>query len=144
MNGTHAMARTGRRHGFSLMELMVVIAILGILVTLVATNVIPMLVQSKQTAAKTEIQVWKHAITQYLTLNNRLPDSLDVLTQPDPKYNDEPYLDKEPIDPWGNRYDYKRISGSKFEIISYGADGLPQGDGENEDISSNKLTGQDK
>ncbi|MFH0944080.1 MAG: type II secretion system protein GspG [Planctomycetota bacterium] len=139
MNTARRTERTSER-GFSLMELMVVIAILGILSTIVVTNVIPMLAKGKVNAAKTSIDSLKGAVTTYHMNNNRLPETLQVLTQPDQNYFNEVYIENEStlIDPWGNAFDYKPEGGRKFEILSYGADGLPGGEpgSEDEDLSS--------
>jgi general secretion pathway protein G len=123
--------------GFSLMELMVVITILGILAVIVQQNVWPMIGKGKQNAAKTQIEAFKQAVTRYRMNNSKLPDSLDLLVVPDPKNLGATYLEEEvlPLDPWENPYDYKK-DGSSFEIISYGADGVQGGEGEDEDISS--------
>ena len=139
MNRVRRAERAPER-GFSLMELMVVIAILGILSTIVVTNVIPMLAKGKINAAITSIGELKKAVNSYHMNNNRLPESLQTLTQPDQNYFNEVYIDDEGglIDPWGTPFDYKPEGGRKFEIISYGADGLPGGEpgSEDEDISS--------
>lgn len=130
------LARASTR-GFSLMELMVVITILGILAVVVQKNVWPMIGKAKQNTAKANIRTMMDAIGQYKLNNSKLPDSLDALVTPDPRNNNEAYLEDEtvPLDPWENPFDYKR-DGSKFEILSYGADGTPGGEGEDEDLSS--------
>ncbi len=127
-----------RQSGFSLMELMVVIAILGILSTIVVTNVMPMLGKGKMNAAKASINSLKAAVTTYYMNNNRLPESLDTLTQPDPNNLDEPYIEDSDslIDPWGTPFELKPEGGRKFTIVSYGADGLPGGEGEDGDVTS--------
>ena len=132
-----------RQQGFTLIELMIVIAILGILATIVAKNFMPMLGKGKVAAAKTSIKSLKEAVTYYWQNNNKLPESLDVLTQPDPNNFDEAYIDNSDAltDPWGNPYEYKVEGSRKFVIISYGADGMPGGEGEDADISS-KDTGK--
>ena len=132
---------TRRHRGFSLMELMVVIAILGILATLVATNVVPILARGRETKAKSDIKAIKEAITSYRTVHNVLPDSLDQLTQPDPKNYNEAYIEEgnELSDPWGNAYVYQRESNSKYTIICYGADGIPGGEGEDADIDDKTM-----
>ena len=144
MNIRPEPARTPEK-GFSLMELMVVIAILGILSTIVVTNVIPMLKKGKVNAAKVSIGSLKSAVTNYQLNNNRLPESLQVLTQPDPKNFNEVYIEDESslIDPWGTPFELKLEGGNKFEIISYGGDGLPGGEpgSEEEDISSKGSSG---
>ncbi len=136
---------TRRRRGFSLMELMVVIAILGILATLVATNVVPILARGRETKAKSDIKAIKEAITSYRTVHNVLPDSLDQLTQPDPKNFNETYIEEgnELTDPWGNAYVYQRESNSKFTIICYGADGIPGGEGEDADFDDKTMNKKD-
>lgn len=130
-----------RARGFSLMELMVVIAILGILSTIVVKNVIPMIGKGKAGAAKASVQTIKEAVTLYMLNNNRLPDSLETLTQPDPNNDNEPYIDNAEglIDPWDNPYEYTQESSRKFIVVSRGADGLPGGEGEDGDISSKDI-----
>lgn len=130
-----------KQRGFSLMELMVVIAILGILSTIVVKNVIPMIGKGKANAAKASVQTIKEIVTTYWLNNSRLPDSLETLTQPDPNNDDEPYLDNPDslIDPWKNPYEYTQESSRKFVVISRGADGLPGGEGEDADITSKDL-----
>lgn len=132
-NRRHPMAR-----GFSLMELMVVIAILGILSTIVVRNVIPMIAKGKVNAAKASARSLHEAVNSFLMNNNKLPDSLEVLTQPDPNYFDEDYIDNEEglTDPWGTPYELKPEGSRKFYIISYGADAQPGGEGEDADITS--------
>ncbi len=127
-----------RSHGFSLMELMVVIAILGILSTIVVTNVMPFLEKGKINATRTSIANLKAAVLNYYMNNNRLPDTLDAVTQPDPKNLDEPYIEDPDslFDSWENPFDYKLEGGRKFVITSFGADGMPGGEGADADISS--------
>lgn len=125
-----------RERGFSLMELMVVIAILGILATVVVKNVMPSLGKGKVTGAQTSIKSLKEAVTMFYMNNSRLPDSLEVLTQPDPENFNEPYIQDSDslIDPWKTPYEYTIEGGRKFKIISLGADQMPGGADENADI----------
>ena len=81
--------------GFTLIELMVVVAILGVLALIVAQNVLPYFTESQQTVAKTNISTLKNAVNAYRLKHFRYPDSLDVLCQPDEKFNNEPYLENE-------------------------------------------------
>lgn len=125
--------------GFTLMELMVVIAILGLLVTLVAPNVWNVFRQGNVRTAQAQIKGFEGAIGQYRSVHGgKIPDSLDVLVQPDPQNFNESYLSQEaiPLDPWGNPYEYKKLSSSKYEIISRGADGVPGGSDDDEDITN--------
>jgi len=135
--------RPDRARGFSLMELMVVIAILGILSTIVVKNVMPMIGKGKTNAAKASVQTIKEAVQLYYMNNSRLPDGLEALAQPDPNNDDEPYIDNEEslTDPWENLYDYKQESSRKFLVTSFGADGLPGGEGEDADITSKDIKG---
>jgi len=129
-----------RRRGFSLAELMVVIVILGLLATIVATNVFPYIFQANQTVVKSDIVTISTAIDQF-TINNggRLPDSLEVLVTPDE--NGATYLKDMtavPLDPWKHEYVYEpgRGSGGTYRIISYGKDGQPGGEGDDADIDN--------
>ena len=125
------------RRGFTLIELMVVIAILGLLMTLVAPNVWNVFRQGSVRAAQAQIKNFEGAIGQYRGFHGgKIPDSLEILAQPDPQNFNESYLEQIPLDPWDNPYEYKKLSSSKYEIISRGADGVPGGEGDDEDITN--------
>jgi general secretion pathway protein G len=124
--------------GFTLIELMVVIAILGFLGMIVATNLFPKIAKSQITVAKANIQTLKSAVEEYRMDNNlKLPSSLQELLEPNENHMNQPYLESEDIlyDPWNNEYEYT-VLGSSFEIKSLGADGMEGGENENADISS--------
>ena len=125
---------TQARRGFTLMELMVVIAILGLLVTMVAPNVWNVFKKGNVTTAKAQIKSIEGAIANYRLNHNKVPDDLSELTMPDPDNFNDVYIDEIPVDPWGNPYEYNKMSNSKFELRSLGADGMPGGDGEDADI----------
>lgn len=136
MNGTK---RTQTNRGFTLMELMVVIAILGLLVTLVAPNVWNVFRQGNVRTAEAQIKNFEGAIGQYRSVHGgKIPDSLETLSMPDPQNFNDSYVEEIPLDPWGNPYMYKKLSSSKFEITSYGADGVPGGEADDEDIKNTK------
>ncbi len=123
-------ARRTDRAGFTLVELMVVVAIIAILATTASVYFLGAVDDADQAKAKAEIQAMKTAVTAYMLKNNRkLPNSLDDLA---------PFMDppKIPMDPWGKPYVYTKDGTRKFTIMSYGADGAPGGDGINADISS--------
>ncbi len=130
------------RAGFSLAELMVVIVILGLLATVVVPNVVGYLGKANDQVAKNDLKTIASAVTTFQTLNGgRLPDSLDQLIEPDE--NGQRLIDMdELVDPWGNAYaydpDYDGTGG--FLVISYGADGQPGGEGENQDITNRDAT----
>ena len=101
-------------------------------------RIVKVLARGKQNATKTSVLVLKMAVQAYHMNNNRLPESLETLTQPDPNYFNECYIEDPSclLDPWGRPYIYRPAEGRTFEILSYGADGVPGGEGGNTDISS--------
>jgi general secretion pathway protein G len=122
---------------------MVVIAILGILITLVATNVGSKVDESRQTRAQAGCSEIKQALEDYRIKHGKLPNSIEDLLQPDPKNNDLPYIeDADRLkDPWENLYVLKQ-DGKRYQVVSYGADGQPGGEGFDADIGgSGKLSG---
>ncbi len=124
--------------GFTLIELMVVIAILGILITVVAKEVMPYLSKSKQVACRAKIETLKAAINTYRMNHNEIPESLEILIEEDEELAGGKYVKSEDdlIDPWGMPFTYQKESRSKYVIISYGNDGLEGGTGEDTDIRS--------
>ncbi len=128
--------------GFTLIELMVVIAIIAMLAAIVGYNVIGSLDDAQVTTAKQQIQNFKSALISYRVTFNKFPsteEGLGVLIENEKGKN---FLDskKVPLDPWDNPYVYK-LDGGNYLITSYGADGQPGGTGNNADISSDALDG---
>jgi general secretion pathway protein G len=140
------LKRTGRRRfgGFTLVELLVVLAILGLLAGLVGPQVMKFLGSSKTKTAKLQIEDLAATLDLYRLELGRYPTSsegLEALVKDPgniPNWNG-PYLKKSqvPKDPWGNDYQY-RAPGEHgpFDLVSLGADGQEGGDGENQDITS--------
>ena len=131
-----------RISGFTLVELLVVLAILGMLAALVGPQVLNQLGGAKSKSATIQIRDFEQALELYKLDVGRFPRSgegLEALVrQPSgAKGWNGPYLKKDelPMDPWGNPYEY-RVSGSKVEIISYGADGRAGGSDEDADVSN--------
>src|SRR5579875_2192196 len=132
------------RRAFTLIEMLVVILILSILAALIIPRLVSRTSDAKIAAAKSDIATLSSLLQQYRVDNDKYPTTEDGLqalrVQPSDAPNWKgPYLTKDlPMDPWGNPYVYQSPgpSGQDYEIISYGADGAPGGDGDNADITS--------
>lgn len=138
-----------KTRGFTLVEIMVVIVILGLLAGLVANNVIGHLAKARITRAKADIQTLEQAILHYKMDTGQYPDNqaglLALVEQPpgDIKgWNKDGYLQTKevPQDPWNNDYNYQ-IPGeyAKFDIWSWGADGQEGGEDEDADIYNSTI-----
>ena len=130
--------------GFSLVELMVVMVIMGMLVGLAAVRYRSYLISSKQYTAKTQISEMVKAIETFYAQEGRYPttdEGIEILVEGTAAWPDG-YLDKLPADPWKNPYEYISPGTSEpYEVISLGADGREGGEGEHRDISSESLDG---
>lgn len=137
------------RAGFTLVEILVVIAIISLLAGVVLLNIAPQIGMGSQAAAKAQIQVLSSAATTYRMAHGRYPtqqQGLEALVrkpaqEPIPEnYPDSGYLSGRtvPADPWKNPYIYlcPGRQNEPFEILSYGADGEPGGSGADADVSS--------
>ncbi len=130
--------------GFTLIELMVVLLIIGVLAALVVPNVLDRADDARVTAAKTDVTNLMQALKLYKLDNQRYPTAEQGLqallakptAAPVPN-NWKTYLDQLPKDPWGTPYVYLNpgIKG-EVDVMSYGADGQAGGDGKNADIGS--------
>lgn len=130
--------------GFTLLELLVVIVIIGLLAAYVGPKYFSQLGKSEVTIAKAQIDAFEKSLDTYRLDVGRYPSGEEglaaLMTAPasaGAKWNG-PYLKKGvPLDPWGHAYQY-RSPGSKgeYEIVSFGKDGQPGGSGDNADISS--------
>lgn len=127
--------RKPARNGFTLVELMVVLVIIGLLATVVMINVLPSQDRAMATKARADIATLSQAMEMYRLDNMRYPPSLDALAQPRPTGGGA-YVRNLPEDPWGRPYQMSAPgpNGSPFEIVSLGSDGTPGGEGENADI----------
>jgi general secretion pathway protein G len=133
-----------KRSGFTLVELMVVIVIIGLLATVVAINVLPSQDRAMVGKARADISVLEQAIETYRLDNLTFPDDLQALVAPSPglarpeRYRQGGYVRRLPEDPWGNPYQYRRPSahGGQFDVFSYGADGRERGEGNDADLGN--------
>ena len=122
MNSATPRTRRADR-GFTLIELMVAIVILGLLIGLVGTNVWNALFSATRDTAEMQMRNYGQAIDIYKARNRTLPKSLDELTQEDPNTK-EPYIDKIKNDPWDQPYEYRITDErrNRYEIQSAGDD----------------------
>jgi len=138
--------RQAAQGGFTLIEVMVVVIILGILAAVVVPNVMDKPDEARKTAAANDIKAIESALNMYKLDNFRYPTSdqgLEALVTkpsgtPEPK-NWKQYLPRLPKDPWGEPYQYISSDGSTVEIISLGSDSAVGGEGSAADIKNTDL-----
>ena len=145
MYPTSPSRRRPVENGFTLIELMVVIVILGLLAAIVAFNVIPLGDRGKVTKAKADIATIEQSLELYKLQNDAYPSTTDglqaLVTAPadaDPtKYQRGGYIKKLPLDPWGKPYLYASPGQhGEVDVWSLGADKKEGGEGVNADIGS--------
>ena len=139
---------TPRDAGFTLIEILVVVFIIGLLATIVGVNVIGQTDKARVTKAQADLKEIEQALHLYKLDNGFYPTTeqgiVALITKPTGspqprKYNPEGYLTKRPEDPWGNPYVYLSDGGT-FILRSLGADGEQGGEGKNADIDSREMT----
>jgi general secretion pathway protein G len=141
------------RKGFTLIELMIVIVIIGILATLLIPRIMERPEEARRVKGKMDIKAIESALKLYKIDNGSYPTTeqglIALLKKPEAtpipkKWREDGYLDGTavPKDPWGNPYYYvsPTADGKDYEIVSYGSDGELGGTGKNADISSTDLT----
>ncbi len=131
-----------RKKGFTLVELLVVMAIVAMLAALVGPRLFPKLGKGKQSAAKAQIELLGQALDQLKLDTGRYPTTQEglnaLMTNPGIDNWEGPYLKKAvPNDPWGKPYTYQSPgTHGEYDLSSYGKDGSPGGDGEDKDVNS--------
>ena len=134
--------RKKREMGFSLIELLIVMVIMGLLAALVGPRMFGKVGKSKQNAARSQMALFETALDTYRLDVGKYPSTEQGLQALRTKPSDEekwdgPYLPKSvPKDPWGHPYVYSRTDNGEVKMISLGADGTEGGEGEDKDISS--------
>jgi len=132
--------------GFTLIEIMVVVVIIGLLAAVILPNIFSNLSKAQITKAKSDIQAIEGGLTMYKLDNYKYPNTdlgLSALVQRpnDPtvrNWREGGYLKRVSNDPWGNPYQYvfPGTRGQEYDLYSFGADGQEGGEGENADIGN--------
>ena len=130
--------------GFTLIELMVVLVIIGVLAALIVPNVLDRADDARTTAARTDVNNLMQALKLYKLDNQRYPSAEQglqaLVVRPTAGVippNWKPYLEKLPNDPWGRPYQYINPGvKAEIDVMSFGADGQPGGEGKDADIGS--------
>lgn len=139
--------RTDRRAGFTLVELMVVIVIIGLIATVVAINVLPAQDRAMTGKARADVATLEQGVESYRLDNLVFPTTeqgLQALVAPPAglaqpeRYRQGGYVRRLPEDPWGNPYQYRHpsVHGGQFDVWSWGADGREGGEGNDADIGN--------
>ncbi|MCK8517031.1 type II secretion system major pseudopilin GspG [Methylonatrum kenyense] len=135
------------QRGFTLIEVMVVVVILGILVAFAVPNIMDNPERARITKAEHDIRAIENALEMYRMDNFRYPTTdqgLRALVErpsspPEPRnWKSGGYMRSLPSDPWGGEYQYRAPDnqGERVRVYTYGADGRPGGEGENAEISN--------
>jgi general secretion pathway protein G len=132
-----------REAGFTLIELMVVIVIIGLLTTIVVVNVMPAQDKAMVQKARTDVALLEQAVERYRLDNLAYPDQITALIDPPAglarpeRYARGGYVKRLPEDPWGQAYQYASPGRhGPFDVYSLGADGREGGEGEDADIGN--------
>jgi general secretion pathway protein G len=141
------MKKNKHKKGFSLIELMAVIVILGILASIVVVNVAPIFQRAYLEKIRADVTQVSKALELYRFNEMTYPSSdqgLDALIKPHPElknpflFPENGYLSSIPLDPWGREYlyDYPGNKSSSYDLYTLGADGIEGGTGENTDFGN--------
>jgi general secretion pathway protein G len=134
--------------GFTLIELMIVVVILGLLATMVMPKILSRPDQARQAKAAVDIRSIQSALALFKTDTGRFPTTAEglqaLVANPGLKgYDSDGYLDRVPTDPWGNKYLYisPGLHSKDYDLESFGKDGEDGGTGKDADVESWNLQG---
>lgn len=130
-----------KQAGFTLVEVMVTMTIIAIMGTIVVVTVLPKINQARGDKAKIDIARLSQALEYYNLDTSKYPETLEALVEGqsggDERANPDGYIKILPDDPWGNPYNYAYPGDNgRFDIWSYGADGVEGGEGNDADITN--------
>jgi general secretion pathway protein G len=138
--------RRAAEAGFTLTEMMVVIAIIGLLSTVVVINVLPLLGTAREDKVRADLATLESSLTTFYATYGRFPstdEGLEALVEPpeedrvSARYAEEGFIERLPEDPWGREYQYLFPGEQgRYDLYSLGADGRPGGEGDNADIGN--------
>lgn len=138
-----AVNLTYRQKGFTLIELMIVVVILGLLATIIMPKILGRPEQARRVKAKADIRSIQSALALFKTDTGRFPTTSEgleaLVNNPGIKgYSSDAYLDSVPVDPWGNKYVYMSpgVHSKDYDLMSYGKDGENGGADDDADIES--------
>jgi general secretion pathway protein G len=129
--------KRSRSAGFTLIEIMVVVLIIGLLLGTVGKNIFSALFSSQRQIAINQIALFEDALSVYYLNNSSFPESLDNMTEKD--NNGQALMKRIPLDPWKNEYIYEIDSDGTPYFICYGNDGSPGGEDMDADIDSRTM-----
>ena len=132
------------RRGFTLIELMIVVVILGLLATIIMPKILSKPDKARVATARINIRQIMTALALFKSENGRFPTTSEgleaLVSNPGglPDYDPDGYLEKVPLDPWKNNYAYLSpgLNGRDFDLVSFGKDGANGGTGYDADIES--------
>ena len=145
MQHTAAPGRRQRQAGFTILEIVIVVVIIGILAAAIGPRLIDRVGQAQVTRVKSDLRALESALKLYRLDNFTYPSSeqgLEALVEKPggedlPNYPAGGYLDRMPLDPWNRPYEYLNPGqNGEIDVYSLGADGRPGGEGDNADIGN--------